>query len=216
MKFAIPPQSNHTTQRVVWTPARSVALLLSLYGLALLNAVAPGLRFVSPRLNVVTFLGVLFIPLSCVLLLQFAPWKTRRREWAAALLAPFALLSCLFAVFTMWIESEVIQADTEINSKALITVPATNPPVRVYDYWTPDPFHWKEMGSGIIVCQERDILPGIRWIRCLDREDQEGTTMADHIEVQLLDPRHLRLTYQLHDYTSAAAPVTLSRILPLP
>jgi hypothetical protein len=154
------------------------------------------LEFTSPRLNTLTGVVILILPALSL------PWLfTLRRGWsrvlAAAVLVPIALSSLFLAFLVGW-NSVEIKTDKNPDFQLVRTIPVDGPPVRVYVESA------MLSDDGILIQQERTVLPGLVWVTQLLEEDE-----ARDVEITVLDRHHIRCTFQPEDSDKGTHTVVL-------
>jgi hypothetical protein len=155
----------------------AIWVLLALFALTLADWQFGGLRFVSPRANLLSGIAGLWLPVACVALLGFLP-RSRARLWAFACLIPAALL-CL----VLGSASGMAQGLTLRTRHASIPLGGSE----IVTYFD-DAGAWDS--GDVVVQQEIKLLPGLLWVKPLSSKE----CLRD-VRVTVLDHHHVRCDY---------------------
>lgn len=172
---------------------RVAGMMVIVYVLLVANWRLGHLRLTSPTGNSLILMAGLLLPADAAALLL--PLRRPGKVAGFILLLLVSLVSLpLLALIALLVLPDELPKDVDASCEFVRRVARDGPPIRVYQT------NGGAMTSfGIIVQQERTLLPGVIWVTRLS-----GKYPAEDVTVTVLDRHHIRCTYPPYDNSHAA------------
>jgi hypothetical protein len=147
-----------------------IGVLLTVFALGWANWRAPVLRLASPSANIAAFIVVLLTPAAALVVAFRRPWM----RWISVLLLPIAAIAAFLALFAILDYRDVLNRGQDFSFELVRELPQDGYVLRVY----------RTNGGattafGVVVRQERSVLPGIRLVRDVYRRHHADDAQVD-------------------------------------